>query len=428
MEYKLAELNTIYVLDTNVFLTDGMVIKKLNNAEIVIPLCVLGEIDKHKNDRGETGLNARRAIRVLDELRDLGNLGNGVRVNDVKVIVDKTGQAPEADDRIIEVASRYTRKYLNRDVIIISNDINLRVKADAHGVKAQKYSTSESETEDDIFSGVRFANVDSKTIDEIHDEGAVDNNGYGLNANEFLHLRSHEDPSQTAIARFHEDGSIKKVHVPKDVFGITSKNMEQACALDALLDTNIPLVTLMGKAGSGKTLLAIAAALEMVTNRHQYERVMVLRAPIPMGKDLGYLPGTLEEKMDVWAGPIFDALGVLLSGASKSNMQYLFDNGLLSIGPPTYIRGRSLHRCVVVIDEAQGLTPHEIKTIVTRMGADSKLIVTGDIYQIDNQSLSAMDNGLTHLVEKFKPEWLAAHIKLTKSERSDLAARAAEIL
>jgi len=430
MEYILSKLNTTYVLDTNVFLADGTVLKKLNNAELVVPLCVLTEIDNHKNDRGETGLHARKAIRILDELGEQGNLANGVAMGSSMVVVDVIKRMAETpDDQIIETGVEYTKARKNvRDVVVLSNDINLRVKARALGVVAKKYSNAEAETEDDIYSGVKHVQIEPMAIDDLYDQGFIADQGFHLSPNEFLHLRSTEDRSQTALARLHKDGSIKKLAVPAEVFGISSKNMEQACALDALLDTKVPLVTLMGKAGSGKTLLAMAAALEMVMDRHHYEKVMVLRSPIPMGRDVGYLPGSLEEKMDVWAGPIFDAVGVLLSGSTKYNAEYLMDQGVLSIGPPTYMRGRSVHGCVVVIDEAQGLTPHEIKTIVTRMGADSKLIVTGDIYQIDNPTLTAVDNGLTHLVERFRPEWLAAHVKLKKSERSDLAARAAEIL
>lgn len=416
------------MLDTNVLLCDGSAFKKFDKANVVIPIGVLEEIDKHKSDRGEVGLNARIAIRGLDEIKDAGSLFKGIKIRKGLTVMTHPHHTRDyVDDQIVEIAVKLVEA--GDKVVVVSNDINLRVKVDAKGISSIKYSESLIGGDDDIYAGVRLAKISSSIINALHSEGsAVTGVENTLAPNEFVHLRSEENNDHTAIGRLHKDGVVRKVRPPKEVFGITSKNMEQACAFDVLLDSDIPLVTLMGKAGTGKTLIGLAAALDMVITKRKYARLIVLRPPIPMGKDIGYLPGSLEEKMDVWAGPIFDALAVLAPSGGKQGVEALFNSGEIEIAPPTYIRGRSLHNCVVLVDEAQGLTPHEIKTIVTRMGQNSKLIVTGDINQIDNPQMSASDNGLTHLVERFRPEILSAHVKLTKSERSDLAARAAEIL
>lgn len=420
--------NTTYVLDTNVLLCDGAAFKKFDKANVVIPIGVLEELDKHKNDRGEVGLNARIAIRLLDEVKEKGSLMKGVKVKTgLTVSVHPHHTDEYVDNQIVDIAAMLVEE--GHKVVVVSNDINLRVKADARGVSSTKYSETSVGDEGDIYSGIRLVKTSSLVINQLHAEGSTVVGAEAVLApNEFVHLRAEENNDHTAIARLCKDGVVRKVRPPKEVFGISSKNMEQACALDALLDADIPLVTLMGKAGTGKTLIGLAAALEMVLVRRKYTRLIVLRPPIPMGKDIGYLPGSLEEKMDVWAGPIFDSLAFLAPSGGKQSVEALFSSGEIEIAPPTYIRGRSLHNCVVLVDEAQGLTPHEMKTIVTRMGQNSKLIVTGDINQIDSPQMSASDNGLTHLVERFRPEILSAHIKLTKSERSDLAARAAEIL
>lgn len=419
-----------YVMDTNVLLTDGFILNKLDKLNVIVPLIVIQELDKHKTDAGETGLHARRAIRSLNELMLKGNLVEGVQAKDalfVKVIPsDDTDLTP--DDQIIAIAKKLSTK--TKKAKIMSNDVALRVKANIIGVASEEYKSGQMvQTDEDLFSGLKYLSVPGTMIDKLYQEGSLDIPEYAglLQPHEFVNLRSEINDTHTALGRMCTDGKIRKLAKIKDTFGIHSKNVEQACALELLLDKNVPLVTLMGKAGTGKTLLALAACLELVVSKKEYQKIIILRSPIPMGRDIGFLPGTLEEKMDVWAGPIYDSLKVLM-GDTKHTLEYFMDQEIIEIGPPTFIRGRSLKDCIVLVDEAQSLSRHEMKTIATRMAENSKLIVTGDVYQIDNPQLSAVDNGFSHLVEKFKPEVLSGHMKLTKCERSDLAARAAELL
>lgn len=415
-----------YVVDTNVFLSDGSFLKKGINANtIYIPLGVLKELDKHKSTPGEVGLNARKTLRILDEARDLGSLLDGVQMPEgFELKVVKGQDDLQVDDQVIQIAKAIQST-------VLSNDINLRVRADGEGVKADKYrSNLVVETDDDIYSGLHTAYISSSDIDGIIAGIPEASSGLQkLNHNEFVLLKSLDNDKHTLLCRMGSDGVVRKITTYRNVFGLSSRNIEQACALDVLLDDRVPLVTMMGKAGSGKTLLALGAALHMTLEQRSYERILVIRPPIPMGKDIGFLPGTLEEKMSAWSHPILDSLDFLAhAGGKKFDVDSLMHSGQLSIEPPTFIRGRTLANCVVLIDEAQGLSQHEVKSLVTRLGSNSKLIITGDVAQIDSPGLSAVDNGFSHLVDKFKTEPLSAHIKLTKCERSDLAARAAEIL
>lgn len=405
--------------------------RKFKDSNINIPFVVLQEIDKHKNKPGETGLNARVCIRMLDELRQQGNLVEGVQLSQdsdsvVKVILHDALVDMQADDIIIEVAKTIGE---NQDVLIISNDINLRVKASLVGVASEEHSTGKvAVDEGDINSGIVHLDVDSSVIDDIHTYGKVDIEGVELEPNCFVHLRSDINPRHTGIGRVDVDGVANKISVYKNVFGISSRNLEQACALDLLMDSDLPLVSLIGLAGSGKTLMALASALELILNRKEFQKLVIVRPPIPMGKDIGYLPGDLSEKLAVWMGPIVDNFEVLLQSHTRFNFDYLIEKGLIEIMPPTYIRGRSIMNSIMIVDEAQGLNQHEMKTIVTRMHESSKLVVTGDVRQIDSPKLSAVDNGLSYLIEKFRPYDLAGHVTLVTSERSSLAALAAEIM
>lgn len=414
-------------------LSDGSALKKFGKDRINIPFVVLQELDKHKTGPGDVGLNARMAIRVLDDLRQVGNLADGVKTAEgttIRVIVeDDPWSSKPADDQIIDVA-RTLKLASKHKVIIMSNDINLRVKASLLGVPSEGHnSNSINNDELDLYSGIIHLDVESNCIDQLHAVGQTTlQQTIGLNPNTFIHMRSTENEKHTGVGRVFADGVVEKITSQKEVFGIKSKNLEQTCALDILLDEELPLVTLMGVAGTGKTILGLAAALDLVLNKKEFKKLIIIRPPIPMGRDIGFLPGSLVEKMSVWMGPILDNFEVLLENHTRFNFEHLLDTGVIEIMPPTFIRGRSIMNSVVMVDEAQGLSQHEMKTIVTRMHETSKLIVTGDVRQIDNPKLSALDNGFSYLVEVFKPYEIAGHVTLTQCERSTLAALATQIM
>lgn len=427
-------MNIIFIIDTNVLLSDGQALKHFGRSSVVIPFVVIDELDRHKGDTGETGLNARRTIKYLDSLRDLGSLTEGVYTPDGTYLwIQKRDTLATGDDYILETAEELQaslgQENLGSEVILVTNDLNLRIKADSSGIKAQKYDPGLwADTEDGLYDGIKVAQLDNSIVEALHkkEECSLEI-GESIRPNEFLLARPLDESVKQVVARKHADGLFRKLTRKKEVFGVSSRNMEQACALDLLMDPKVPLNTLMGRAGSGKTLLAVAAALDLVMEQKIYDKIFVIRSPIPMGRDVGYLPGDLDAKMEVWAAPILDILDFLTDG-KKYSADYLLEQGILEIGPATYLRGRTFSSVVVIVDEAQSLTRHEIKTIVTRMGEASKLILTGDVYQIDNLSLSATDNGFSYLVDRFKDEPLSGHVMLKKCERSDLAARAAELL
>lgn len=419
-------LNKKLVVDTNVLLSDGSALKKLGQVEINIPFIVLQELDKHKTSPGEVGLNARTVIKSLDQLRTEGDLRKGVLNKEGALIRILPEQDKELtpDDQIIAAASEI------KDVLILSNDINLRVKASLKGISAEGYSGNGVDLDEvDSFTGVSELIVEPEVIDQLHANGTIyipECEQY--HPNEYIKFSDAYNKKHTAVGRVVDDVTIQKLKNIKSVFGLQPKNLEQSCALDLLLDIDIPLVSLMGLAGSGKTLISLAAALELVMNRQDYQKIVIMRPPIPMGKDIGYLPGGLEEKMRVWMGPIIDNFEMLMGDNNKFSLDYLLHSGLVEIAPPTFIRGRSIAHSVLLVDEVQSLTTHEIKTIVSRLHESSKLIMTGDVRQIDNPKLSAADNGFSKLVEVFKPYDLAGHITLTKCERGTLAQLAAELL
>lgn len=416
-----------FVVDTNVLISDGHLFKQMGGKEIIVPLIVVEELDKHKTAPGDVGANSRTAIRYLEDSIQYGNLLDGVETADgvriqIKIVDKIEGEKP--DDTIIRTA-----KSLNRDVTILSNDAHLRIKAHTEGMVAVKHTKDLFAHEDGSYAGVFSITVAPQIINAMYTQGFVELPELeDMPINAFVLLKSMENEKQTGVVRVVGNCRAEKISTNKDVFGIRAKNLEQSCAVDILLDTDVPLVTLVGGAGSGKTLLALAAGLELVMAKKQYKKLVIIRPPIPMGRDIGFLPGSLEEKMAAWAGPIMDNLEVLLNNNVKSNFDHLVESGVIEIMPPTFIRGRSLSNAVILIDEAQSLTLHEVKTLVTRVGDNAKVILTGDIHQIDNPKVSAEDNGLTELVEAFKPYSLAGHVTLNKCERSSLASLAAAIL
>jgi PhoH-like ATPase len=442
----------IYVFDTSVCLTDFNAVNSYGNNDIVVPFKVLDEIDNHKQRQDGVGLNARLFIRFLDSLREKGSLIRGVRISRGKGLLFVKGydtsvfpagfDANIADNQIIATALTemfmQEESNLKRKVTLVSRDINMRVKCDSLGIIAEDYIKEQVvENRTDIYTGFSTVLVDDQLIDRFYDNENIflNQEGYKIFANEFVMLVSSSNEKKTAIARFvATDKPLLKVlecngaHNKKAVWGIRPRNKEQGFALNLLKDPNVPLVSLIGKAGSGKTLCAIASGLEQVLEaKNGYKHLIVSRSIQPVGKDLGYLPGTMEDKMMPWIAPIHDNLKYLM-GNDKETLQSYMQQGIIEIEAVTYIRGRSIANAFIIIDEAQNLTIHEIKTIITRVGEGTKIVLTGDIEQIDNVYVDETTNGLTYAVEKFKSYGLSGHVTLIKGERSDVATLAARIL
>lgn len=421
-----------FILDTNVLLQSPASLKAFGNNEIVIPLSVLDELDNIKIRIDELGRNARAVIRILDELRQTGSLNRGVKYEKsiIRVELNHKDHVPEGlvatkvDNRLISTALGLQKE--GKEIIVVSKDINLRVKCDAVGITSSDYTKDKlAEQPDSIYTGIKILEVPSTIIDELYSKKSVIIEGLEGLPNQFFVLKA--NTSQSAIARF--DGS--KLTLCKDyknLWGISARNAEQKMAMELLLDPEIKLVTLVGRAGSGKTLLSCAAALQMVIKEPKiYQRILISRPIQPMGRDIGFLPGDIEEKLNPWMQPIYDNLEFLLGGDYQMLNMYK-DEGLIQVEPLTYIRGRSIPKSLIILDEAQNLTAQEIKTIVTRLGEDSKIIITGDIEQIDNPYVDFADNGLTHVIERFKFHQISGHITLVKGERSKLATLASKIL
>jgi PhoH-like ATPase len=453
-----------FVLDTNVLLHDPMALTRFQDNDVVVPIEVVEEIDRFKRDPSEKGRNARQVSRLLDELREKGNLAEGVTIDQasggtLKVVFCRSEtlqQLPpelkggNGDNNILAVAlEQRLQEVMGRHlpVVLVTKDTNLRIKADAVGLIAQDYTTDKVDIAD-LYPGFCEVWASAEQIDQVKSPGGLPQadlaSGHPeLVANEGVTLVNQTQPNHTLLARF--DGESQALlplqRAPKVRLGaIQPRNREQTFALDLLLDPEIQLVTLIGKAGTGKTLLALAAGLHMVADERAYDRLLVTRPVIPLGKDIGYLPGDLEEKMGPWMQPIIDNLDFLLGAteshgsgrggqrAPRNSWADLKGMGLLEVEAISYIRGRSIPRQYMVVDEAQNLTPHEVKTIVTRVGEGTKIVLTGDPYQIDNPYVDAESNGLTWLVERFKGQGLAGHVTLMRGERSALAELAANLL
>jgi len=434
----------IYVFDTNVLLHDPNAIFKFEENEVVIPLVVIEEIDQFKKHQNENGRNARQFSRLLDGLRGKGNLQDGVSLPDGGVLrIDLTSEnlvefrsinGHLADNQILSVALTL-RSSRDEVVVLVSKDTNMRLKADAMGLRAEDYEHGKVSI-DELYSGQSELVVPRATIDTLYRSGEVQVDTGDLPDNCCVVLRNAEKPNNTALARVQRGGgTVTGIRRFKEgVWGIFPRNKEQTFALDLLLSEEIKLVTLVGKAGTGKTLLAIATGLFQAADMSVYQRMLVSRPIFPLGRDIGFLPGDIEEKLNPWMKPVYDNVEFIFDLArdksrdKKRGYQELIDLGVLEIEPLTYIRGRSIPHQFLLIDEAQNLTPHEIKTIVTRVGEGTKIVLTGDPYQIDNPYVDSTSNGLTYVVHKFRGDPLAGHITLVKGERSQLAERAAELL
>ena len=441
----------IFIIDTNVVLFDPNAVFSFGEHDVVIPIVVVEEVDKFKRDQSENGRNARTFSRVIDELRAKGPLSKGIPIKGGgKLFIDigVTERIPElpdldmskADNQMLAMAKRYSLTHKNAEVVFISKDINLRIKADACGVRAEDYEPSKFEV-DDIYTGTASINVKGSLIDDFYAKRKMGIEGIEkkLYANQFIFIKDESNPNHTAIGRFDlAQNAVVPVFKPSEgLWGVYPRNAEQAFAIDLLLNDEVKLVSLVGKAGTGKTLLAIAAGLSKTVDEGLYSRLLVSRPVMPMGHDIGYLPGTVEEKLNPYMQPIFDNIDFLfgVSSVSKSNRrgagkgtQELINQGLLSIEPLTYIRGRSIPNQFMIVDEAQNLTPHEIKTIITRAGEGTKIVLTGDTMQIDHPYLDSMNNGLASVVECFKNEAIAGHVGMVKGERSKLSELATQLM
>ena len=338
-----------------------------------------------------------------------------------------------ADNEIITTAITEYKKNTKRKVIVVTRDINMRVKCDSLGIPTEDYALSRVvDDESKLYVGFVKHLVDEQIVDQFYEgEDIVLEREEGrFIPNQFVMLVSSSNDKKTALSKFVNYGlPLKKIHdyKTKGIWGLRPRNKEQTFALGLLLDPAVPIVTLTGKAGCGKTLLAIAAGLEQVIEKNQYKKLVVSRPVQPLGKDIGYLPGTMEEKMKPWLMPIQDNIDFLMSG-KKDAMGMFFDDGTIRIEALTYIRGRSISNAFIIIDEAQNLTTHELKTIITRVGENTKIVLTGDVEQIDNVYLDATSNGLSYAVEKFKIHDIAGHVTLIKGERSKVATLASKIL
>jgi PhoH-like ATPase len=430
------------VVDTNVILFDALAIKKFVDADIHIPISVIEEVDRFKRDLGENGRNARQFSRFIDLLRAQGPLSKGVKLESSSSTVfvntdfhvegmPRELDPTKADNRILSTALALQTEYPNAMVELITKDINLRIKADVFGVKARDYEPEKVDV-DEMYEGHKEIDVDPAIIADFYRDKIITKETFGLLANQYIVMKDASNPNHSAIGRFSEkEGGIVPLLSPTEsIWGIHPRNVEQTFAMDCLLNDEILFVSLVGKAGTGKTLMALAAGLYKTLDEGRFQRLLVSRPIFPMGRDLGYLPGDVEQKLNPWMQPIFDNVEFLMGADKKAagRAQELINQGMLNIEPLTYIRGRSIPNQYLIVDEAQNLTPHEIKTIVTRAGQGTKVVLTGDAYQIDNPYVDSATSGLTYSVERFKGQRISAHVTLTKGERSELAELAANIL
>lgn len=433
-----------YILDTSVLVHDPRALFVFQDNEVVIPLAVIEEIDGHKKRMDQIGLNARKVAHFLDTLRLKGHLDSGVPLSDsggtlrVELNHQDLGRLPhtfeqnKTDNRIIAVALALKDR-AKGPVVLVTKDTTMRIKADALGVEAEDYETDQIALEE-VYSGVQTLVVEGDAIDRFYREGALRITDQKVFPNQFVVLEDTAGRSKSALTRVNKDGLLVPLRYGNnEIFGIRPRNKEQRFALELLLDEEIRLVSLIGQAGTGKTLVALAAGLQQVVEDKRYRKLSVSRPVIPMGRDLGYLPGEIGEKLRPWMQPIYDNLELLLGERDKQTklerlVESLKDMNLLELEALTYIRGRSIPQQFLLVDEAQNLSAHEVKTIITRVGEGTKIVLTGDPNQIDHPYLDANSNGLTFVAERFKSEPIAGHVTLVRGERSDLAELAARLL
>ncbi|BFH67732.1 MAG: PhoH family protein [Paenibacillus dendritiformis] len=442
-------MSKIFVLDTNVLLHDPKALFAFQDNEVIIPAVVLEEMDSKKRNADELGRNARMVSRLLDGLREHGHLHHGVRLPNggtLKVelnhrsfvkVQEMFGEVSN-DNRILAVALNYQLEQKHAEhpsnVILVSKDVLVRIKADVLGLHTEDYLSDRTvQSGDDLYSGLCSVHVHPGMIDEFYTNRMLHLKqlGLGLHPHQFVILKDEIGTSKSALLKVNAEATkLEPLYLSNDpVWGITARNAQQRMALELLLNDDIPLVTLTGKAGTGKTLLALAAGLMKVEDERKYKKLLIARPVVPMGKDIGYLPGEKEEKLRPWMQPIYDNLEFLFDTKKSGDIdKILVGMNNIQVEALTYIRGRSIPGQFIIIDEAQNLSKHEVKTIVSRVGEGSKIILMGDPAQIDHPYLDAASNGLTYLVERFKAEAISGHVTLEKGERSRLAQIAADLL
>ncbi|BAU27466.1 PhoH-like ATPase [Aneurinibacillus soli] len=444
-------MKKVYVLDTNVLLQDPLAIFSFQDNDIILPAVVLEEIDSKKRLMDEIGRNARYVAKLLDGLRLKGQLHTGVTMDnggDLRVELNHRSFARMQelfldmtnDNRILAVAlnlhAEEQQKEKPRMVILVTKDALLRVKADALGLLAEDFLSDRVVHEfSSLYKGYTTLSVSVDVIQKFYGPGPFDMKKYlpqyDFLPNEFLILKDELGSSSSAIGRVSGDSRylLPLVFGDEIVWGVKARNAQQKMAMELLLNKDIPLVTLTGKAGTGKTLLSLAAGLMQIEDEHAYKKLLVARPIVPLGKDLGYLPGEKEEKLRPWMQPIYDNLEYLFNTKHSSDLDKILAGlGSIQVEALTYIRGRSIPEQFIIVDEAQNLTKHEVKTILTRVGDNSKIILMGDPQQIDHPYLDEVNNGLTYVVERFKQQKMSGHITLHKGERSNLAQLAADLL
>ena len=437
-----------FILDTNVLLHDPRSIFGFGDNNVVIPIYVIEEIDNFKRDLSSLGRNARQVSRYLDEFRAIGKLREGVSLGPEKGTIRVTiterklppelGDGHSTDNRILATALDLLDREKDLPAVFVTKDTNLRIRADALGLHAEDYDIEEVKNLDTLWTGVAEVEVDAQAVNDFYTNQAVpmQETEEPPPPNEFVVLRDRTNPQHSAVGKYSalKQAYVPLIKIPKEgVWGIRPRNKEQSFAMDLLLNDEVRLVTIVGKAGTGKTLIAIAAGLQKTMEENVYQKLLVSRPIFPLGRDIGYLPGDVEEKLNPWMQPIFDNVEYLMNLSHSEKKQgrgyhELIDLGIIEIEPLTYIRGRSIPNQFMIVDEAQNLTPHEVKTIITRAGDGTKIVLTGDAYQIDNPYVDATNNGLIHVANRFKAERLAGHVTMAKGERSPLAELAANLL
>lgn len=444
-------MNKIFVLDTNVLLHDPNALFAFKDNEVIIPAVVLEEIDSKKRNADEIGRNARVVSRLLDGLRELGHLHSGVPLPNggtLKVelnhrsflkVQEMFGEMSN-DNRILAVALNYSLEQQDLDtqkpIVLVSKDVLVRVKADVLGLMTEDYLSDQSvRSGDELYTGYQTVLVHPAVIDEFYTYRYLQIKHLQLQMklypHEFVILKDEMGTSKSALLKVSTDGTkLEPLYLSNDpVWGITARNAQQRMGLELLLNDDIPLVTLSGKAGTGKTLLALASGLLKVEDERKYKKLLIARPVVPMGKDIGYLPGEKEEKLRPWMQPIYDNLEFLFDTKKSGDIdKILLGMGSIQVEALTYIRGRSIPGQFIIIDEAQNLSKHEVKTIVSRVGEGSKIVLMGDPEQIDHPYLDSASNGLTYLIERFKQETISGHVMLERGERSKLAQVAADLL
>jgi PhoH-like ATPase len=429
-----------YVLDTNVLLHDPKSLFAFQENDVVIPLAVVEEIDNQKKRQDEIGRNARSISRILDDLRNLGKLSAGValhhggslriEVNHQESIDFPKGLDPERyDNRILALAHNLTAEKQD-PVVLVTKDLNLRIKADVMDIHAEDFYNDKVDY-GGLYRGFCEVQVSDWEMELFYKDKRLPWDREPLpDPHEFLILRNPARPSQSALAKYHRREIHSLNHDDAPCWGIRPRNKEQKFSLELLLDDTVKVITLVGSAGTGKTLLALAVGLEKVIEKRIYKRLLIIRPVVPMRDDLGYLPGTKEEKLRPWMQPIYDNLEYLFRDGSDTFtvLDEFISRGIIEMETLTHIRGRSIPNQFILCDEAQNLSPNMIKTLITRVGEGTKIVLTGDPEQIDHPYLDASSNGLTYIVERLKGEEISGHVTLIKGERSMVAEMGAKLL